>query len=220
MERAHGMSAHAIAVDLAKPDAHSVVMSALEAKGLSVDALINNAGYSLPKTYLGHSWDEQRDFIMTLVMSVAGLTHAVLPGMLARGSGRIVMVGSMAGLSPGGAGHTLYPAAKSFVYKMALSLDAEYRDKGIKVTCVHPGFTDSEFKIANNTAAQLDQAPRNFVMSAETVVEATLKANDDGRVVVIPGLHNGVAAAAMKYLPDGFVAPILRRAAEKYRVPE
>jgi len=215
-----GVAAYPIGVDLAQPDAHAVVMQALAERGLEISALVNNAGYSLPKTYLGHSWEEQRAFIMTLVVSVAALTHAALPAMLARREGRIIMVGSMAALSPGGAGHTLYPAAKSFVHKMALSLDAEYRERGVKVTCVHPGFTESEFKIANNTQALMDQAPRRFVMSAEAVVNATLRANDRGQVVVIPGLHNGVAAAMMKYLPDGIVTPILRRAAEKYRVPE
>jgi short-subunit dehydrogenase len=218
LRAAHGCEAIPIRADLAELDAHLPIIDALA--GRNVDALVNNAGYSLPKTYAATAWREQRDFVLTLVLSVAGLTHAVLPGMIARKQGRIIMVGSMAALSPGGAGHTLYPAAKSFVHKFALSLDAEVRAKGVRVTCVHPGFTETEFSVANNTKDLLGQAPRSFVTTADAVVRAALRANDNGRVIVIPGAHNALAAALMKYLPDGVVAPLLRGAAEKYRVAD
>src|SRR5262249_3177990 len=117
-------------------------------------------------TYDKTTWDQQRDFVMTLVMAVCALTHAALPAMIARGSGRIINVSSMTALSPGGAGHTLYPAAKAFVYKFSLSLDAELRDKGIKVTCLIPGFTESEFAHANRTDTIMANSPRTFMMRA------------------------------------------------------
>jgi len=185
-----------------------------------VEALVNNAGYSLPKTYTAYPWEQQRDFVMTLVMAVCGMTHAVLPGMLARGRGRIISVGSMAGLSPGGAGHTLYPAAKSFVDKFSRSLDAEVRDKGVKVTCVHPGFTESEFQVANGMDAVIKENPRGMMMSADEVVRQTLEANDTGRVICTPGFVNTLGAALLKYLPDGVTAALIRREAEKYRMPD
>lgn len=64
------------------------------------------------------------------------LTHAALPHMIAQAWGRIINVASVAGFSPGVAGHTLYPAAKSFVVKFSQSLDCEVRTKGIHVTAV------------------------------------------------------------------------------------
>jgi short-subunit dehydrogenase len=90
----------------------------------------------------------------------------------------------------------------------------------VRVTCVVPGFTESEFSVANGTRDVLDKTPRNFMMTSEAVVEATLKANAKGRTVVIPGLHNQIAAGLMKYLPDGLVTAIIRGAAEKYRVED
>jgi len=218
LSRATGVEAFAIQSDLSVVDAQAPIMTALAARKRVVDVLVNNAGYSISNTYAATTWDAQRDFVMTTVMAVCALTHAVLPGMIARGDGRIINVGSMAALSPGGAGHTLYPAAKSFVVKFTLSLDAETRAAGVKCTCVIPGFTESEFTIANGTKAAMDAAPRAFVMTADAVVAAALRANDRSQTLAIPGFHNKLAAGLMKYLPDGVVIPILRRAAEKYRV--
>lgn len=216
----HGIAAHVITADLSAVDAHLGVVAALDAAGLEVDTLINNAGYSLAHTYAKTSWKEQRDFVMTLVMAVCGLTHALLPGMIARKRGSIITVGSMAALSPGGAGHTLYPAAKSFVLKFSMSLDAELRAKGIRVTCTLPGFTATEFAAANGTADIMAKSPRGFMMTAERVVDEALKANARGKLVSIPGLQNQIAAGLMKLLPDGLSAAIIRRAAEKYRIAE
>ena len=215
-----GAEAIPIQADLSIVDAHAPVMDALAAHGREVEMLVNNAGYSIPQEFAVTPWSAQRDFVMTLVMAVCGLTHAVLPGMLARKSGRIINVSSMTALSPGGAGHTLYPAAKSFVHKFSLSLDAEVREHGVKVTCVIPGFTESEFASANGTASKMDQSPRSFMMTAERVVDDTLRANERGQVVVVPGLHNQVAAGLMKYLPDAITTPLIRNAAEKYRVKD
>ena len=98
------IEAFPIQADLSLAEAHLPVMAALKERGRSVDMLVNNAGFSIPKTFAATQWAEQRDFTMTLVMAVAGLTHAVLPDMLARGRGSIVNVSSMTALSPGGAG--------------------------------------------------------------------------------------------------------------------
>jgi short-subunit dehydrogenase len=220
LRKTYKVDAFAIQADLSIVDAHVPVMAALKQRGREVDMLVNNAGFSIPKSYAATSWEDQRDFTMTLVMAVAGLTHAVLPGMIARGRGSIINVSSMTALSPGGAGHTLYPAAKACVLKFSQSLDAELRKKGIRVTCVVPGFTESEFSAANGTKDVLNKTPRRFMMTAESVVEDTLTSNARGKTVVIPGLHNKIAAGLMKYLPDSLVTAIIRGAAEKYRVED
>lgn len=219
LRAAHGVSALPIAADLSRPEAHTPIMAALG--GRPVSLLINNAGYSLPKTFAAYPWAEQRDFIMTLVMAVAGLTHAVLPGMLQAGRGRIITIGSMAGFSPGAAGHTLYPAAKSFVLKFTQSLDAEVRAKGVFASCVAPGFVATEFQAANGMEAQMERGvPKGFVQSADRLAEVALKANARGDVIITPDMISTMASFLMRYLPDWIVVPAVRGGAEKFRMPD
>jgi hypothetical protein len=182
--------------------------------------LINNAGYSIPQSFAAVSWQAQQDFLMTLVVNACGLAHGVIPGMARRGEGRIVNVASLAGFAPGVAGHSLYPGAKSLMISFSQALDAEYRSAGIKVTAVCPGFTRTGFAAANGTAQVMDAAPRRVFQTPEQVVAATLKANDAGRVVIVPGWHNAVAAALMRCLPQGLVRAILMRGSARYHLTD
>ena len=213
----HGVKAFAIGADLSLPDAHPPILDAVAGEGAFVGCLINNAGFGIPQDYADTPWTRQHELLMTLVVSACALTHDVLPGMIARGRGEIINVASLAGLSPGGAGYTLYPAAKSFAVRFSQSLDAEVRSRGVRVTAVCPGFTLTEFSQAAGAQHLMDQAPRRFWQTAEQVVEATLKANAAGKVVLVPGLHNKVVAAAMKYLPDSWVRAGIARGGRKYR---
>jgi short-subunit dehydrogenase len=216
LAKAHGIEALALPADLSLIDAHLTVVKGLD--GRFVETLVNNAGFGIPQDYLDVSWERQRDFIMTLVMSVCSLTHALAPAMVARKRGAVINTASLAGFSSGAAGNTLYPAAKSFVIKFSQSLAAELGEHGIKVTAVSPGFTRTDFQKTAGIEAMMDQAPRLFWQSAEEVVETTIRANEHGRVVVVPGWHNKTAAAMMKYLPETLTGAMIRSGAAKYRV--
>jgi short-subunit dehydrogenase len=140
--------------------------------------------------------------------------------MAARGEGRIVNIASMAAFAPGVAGHSLYPGAKSLMLTFSQALDAEYRARGLKVTAVCPGFTVTGFAAANGTAQVMDAAPRRFFQTADQVVAAALKANELGKVVVIPGWYNVLAALLLRYLPAGLVRAVLMRASAKYHLED
>ncbi len=163
-------------------------------------------------------WERQRAFLMTLVVNACGLAYGVIPGMVERGRGAIVNVGSMAAFAPGVAGHSLYPGAKSLTVKWSQSLAAELKGTGVKVTVTCPGFTLTEFAEANGTKAVMDEAPRRFFQTPEQVAATTLKANDRGQVVVVPGLHNKIAATMLRYLPESLLIAILSPASAKYHL--
>jgi short-subunit dehydrogenase len=218
LSAAHGIEAQSIVCDLSAYDAHKAVFQALGDRAGSVDVLVNNAGYGVPQDFDAVSWEVQRDFLMTLVVVGCGLAHGVIPGMKARGRGAIINVASIAGFAPGVAGHTLYPAAKSFAIKFSEALDAELGPHGIKVTASCPGFTRTEFHQASGMQAQMDTAPRFFWQSAKAVVRGALAANERGQVIHVPGLHNQIAAVALQYLPHRLVRTLIRRAAETYRL--
>ncbi|THD80567.1 MAG: SDR family NAD(P)-dependent oxidoreductase [Phenylobacterium sp.] len=220
LSAAHGIEAFAIPADLATLEACQQVLDAVAARGRQVDVLVNNAGFGIAQSFTGVPWSRQRDFLMTLVVSGCGLAYGVIPPMVARGSGAIINVASLAGFAPGAAGHTLYPGAKSLAIKFSQALDAEYRDKGLKVTAVCPGFTLTEFAEVNGTQAIMDQAPRRFFQTAEQVVEIAIAANARGKVVVVPGWHNKLAAALLRYLPESLLSAVIRRGAAKYHLED
>jgi short-subunit dehydrogenase len=214
----HGVHALPIRCDLSTNGAETAVLDAIGAAGRQVDVLVNNAGFSIPQSFAAVPWSAQRDFLMTLVVSACGLAHGVLPGMVERGRGAIINVASLAGFAPGAAGHSLYPGAKSLMIKFSQALDAEYRKAGVKVTAVCPGFTQTEFAAANGTAEIMDASPRFFFQTPEQVVAATLRANAAGRVVVVPGWHNQLAAALLRYMPEPLVEAAIRAGSAKYHL--
>jgi short-subunit dehydrogenase len=218
LSAAHGIEAFAIPADLAAFEACEAVLAAVAARGRTVDVLVNNAGFSIAQSFVGVPWSRQRDFLMTLVVNACGLAHGTIPGMVARGRGAIVNVGSMAAFAPGVAGHSLYPGAKSLMVSWSQSLAAELKGTGVKVTVTCPGFTLTEFAEANGTKTIMDAAPRRFFQTAEQVVATTLAANDRGQVVVVPGLHNKIAAAVLRYMPQPLLIAILSRASAKYHL--
>ena len=213
-----GVEAIAIPADLAGWEAHVPVIEALEARGREVDVLVNNAGFGIPQSFTSVPWSRQRDFLMTMAVNACGLAYDVIPGMLRRGRGAIINVASMAAFSPGVAGNTLYPGVKSLALKFSQSLDGEYRARGIRVTAVVPGFVRTEFGQAAGVQHIMEREPRLFWSSPEQVVEATIRANERGRVVVIPGWHNRVAAMLLRGLPEPVVRRVVAAGSAKYRL--
>ena len=217
---AHGIEAFALPADLAVLDAQAPILAAIVARGRHVDVLVNNAGFGIAQSFTGVPWERQRDFLMTLVVNACGLAYGVIPGMVARGSGAIVNVASLAGFAPGAAGHTLYPGAKSLAIKFSQALDAEYRAKGLRVTAVCPGFTLTEFADVNGTQGVMDAAPRRLFQTADQVARTAIEANARGKVVVVPGWHNKLAVAVLKLTPEAISIPLIRRGSAKYHLED
>jgi len=207
-----------VPADLAGWEAHVAVMEAIEAAGRHVDVLVNNAGFGIPQSFTSVPWERQRDFLMTMAVNACGLAYDVIPGMAGRGWGRIINVASMAAFSPGVAGNSLYPGVKSLMVKFSQSLEAEYRAKGVKVTAVSPGFTRTEFAAQAGIQSIMDSEPRTFSQTAEQVVQATIRGNERGKVVVIPGWHNRIAASLLRGLPEPLVRRVIAAGSAKYHL--
>jgi short-subunit dehydrogenase len=220
LDARHPVDVLVIPADLSGWEAQRPVLEALEGAGRKVDILVNNAGFGVAQTFVGAPWARQREFLMTLVVNACALAHAVIPGMVEQGWGRIINVASLTAFAPGAAGHTLYPGAKSLMLKFSQSLDAELRNKGILVTAVCPGFTRTEFAKAEGTQHLMDRAPRRFWQSPEQVVEAAVAANERGKVVEIPGWHNKLAVGLMKALPDRLLSALIARGGARYRLED
>ena len=220
VRRDHGVEALVIPADLSVYEAHISVLDAVTDRGRVVDVLVNNAGFGIPQSFVAVPWERQRDFLMIMVVNACGLAWAVIPGMTARGGGAIINVSSLAAFSPGVAGNSLYPGAKGLALKLSQSLDAEYRSKGLKVTAVCPGFTETEFAETAGVQAIIDREPRLLSQTAEAVVETAIRANERGRVVVVPGWHNKLAAILMRTLPEPLVRAVIAAGSAKYHLDD
>ena len=217
LEPQHHVRVHVIVEDLADPGAPERLCAGIAARGLTIDALVNNAGYGVTGVYTISDWSTHADFLQVMVVAVAELTHRLLPGMIERGYGRIVNVASLAGLSPAPAGHTLYAASKAFVIKFSEALASEVKARGVHVTAVCPGFTLSEFHDVTGTRATVSRLPRWLWMDAPTVARQGVAAVNQGIPIYVNGRVNRTIAALVRLLPYRLIAAGARLTAGSYR---
>jgi uncharacterized protein len=218
LTRVHGRRVHVIVADLAVPGACARLTDEITAQGITVDALVNNAGYGVPGAYVKSPWARHDAFLQVLVVAVAELTYRLLPGMIERGYGRIVNVASLAGLMPAPAGHTLYAAAKAFLIKFSESLAHEVRAQGVHVTAVAPGFTYTEFHDVSGTRERVKGLPRWAWMDAATVARQGYDAVMAGRSLEINGRVNRTAAYLARVIPRSVLTYLAKATAKGYRV--
>lgn len=217
LQQRHGARVHVFPADLEDRLAPERLCGQLAAAGLTIDALVNNAGYGVPGVFARTDWRQQADFLQVLVVAVAELTHRLLPGMIERRYGRIINVASLAGLLPGAAGHTLYAASKAFVIRFSESLSNEVAQHGVHVTAVCPGFTFSEFHDVTGTREMVSRMPSFMWLDADTVARQGFEAVMAGRPVYVTGRVNRTIAALGRLLPQRLVYALNRRASGVYR---
>jgi len=198
----HGIAATPIALDLAAPDGVQRLVAEIGSRGLTIDGLVNNAGFGVAGYYARTSWKAQKDFLQVMVAAPCELTHALLPGMIERGFGRIVNVASVAGLIPGTPGHTLYAASKAFIIKFSESLLLENRGANVLTTALCPGFTHTEFHDVAGVRKRVSKFGKAWWNTAAEVAEAGYNGVMRGRSIVVVGRRSKQVVALMKLLPE------------------
>ena len=198
-------NARAVAIDLAKKDAAAKLLADLEANGEVVDLLINNAGFGLIGRFAELDAKRQRQMIDLNVGAFTDLCRAVAPGMIKRKSGAILNVASTAAFQPGPK-MAVYFATKAFVLSLSEALHEELKRHGIKVSCLCPGPTRTEFGEVAGFGGSV--AFDRLAMSAAKVVEIGLKGLDRNKAVVITGTINKIGALSTRFAPRSTVRKI------------
>ena len=199
-------NARAVELDLSQPGAAGALLADIIRHGETVDLLVNNAGFGLAGRFAELDPKRQREMIDLNCGALSELAQAVLPGMIERGHGGILNVASTAAFQPG-PGMAVYFATKAFVLSFSEALHDEMKAHGIKVSCLCPGPTRTEFR----SVSGFDPKGRLAKLAADaaSVVRAGLNGLDRNRAVVVPGLSNKLISQVNRIFPRA----LMRRAA-------
>jgi uncharacterized protein len=199
----YGANCTVIPADLARPGAAAELVGVLESRGLQIDVLVNNAGLGGIGRF--EQMERQRigDMLMVNVVSLTELTRLLLPAMVARRRGRVLLVASTASFQPGPR-MGVYFATKAYVLSLGEALAYELRGSGVTVTTLCPGATATNFF----TAAGTKEIALQPAMSASEVARIGYRALKAGRRVVIAGTFNRILAFGGRFAPRSLALPV------------
>jgi short-subunit dehydrogenase len=202
LARVNGVSVQVIVQDLSEPDGAANLCRELKARGVTVDHLINNAGFGSAGRFEGLDVEREASMVRVNCESVVVLCRALLRGMLDRKRGGILNVASTAGHQPTPFMST-YGASKAFVLSFTLALAEELRGSGVHALALCPGPVPTGFQAAASipAVAMLSIAK----LDAHTVVERALDAYAASAVIKTPGLVNSAQTLASKLLPRALI---------------
>jgi short-subunit dehydrogenase len=207
--RALGVSVDALETDLATLEGVDRLYAA--AKGRPVDALLANAGHGLGKGFLDQNFDEVRHVIDTNITGTIYLLQKVARDMKARGEGRILITGSIAGFMPG-TYQAVYNGTKAFIDSFSFALRAELKGTGVTVTCLMPGATETDFfERADMLDTKVGQQEKDDPADvAKTGFDAMLRGDGD----IVSGWKNKLQTTLATVTPSGMLAEQHRKLAE------
>lgn len=194
-----------ISCDLTERDAVNIIMEKIGGMGLSVDILINNAGFNEAGYFLETSLEKELDMIQVHIKALTALTKRILPGMIQRRYGRILNIGSTGSYMPCPC-DAVYAATKSYILSFSNGLSQELKGTGVTVTCLCPGATKTLFA----EKANIRNTPlfKLFVMQPEIVAGIGYKNLLKGKRAVTAGLYNKLLVLSAKLLPISVINPI------------
>jgi len=210
----HGVKCAVIVADLSLPAAAAEIFATLAERKVTIDALVNNAGFGYYGWFVEQDIEPLLRMIEVNISSLMRLTRLILPGMTERRRGWVMNVGSTASFQAVPSSN-VYAATKAFVLSYSISLSTELKGTGVTVTCLCPGVTKTGFaRVAG--AKHLDTDFRG-AMRAEEVARLGYEAMMKGKQVVVTGGMNRVLAFANRFVPRGLAARIAMRVMKRRR---
>lgn len=182
----HGVGVDIITADMSLSSAPADIHAETERRGIDIDYLINNAGSEGPDLVRVRDWPKQEAYLRLMMTSVAGMCHEFIPGMVDRSFGRVLNVASVAGLLTVANDYS-YGPTKAYLVALSKGLAASFRDKGIHVMALCPGFTHTDFHASERLTAMKDNMPGFAWYDADVVVREGLTALEKGRDVYTSG---------------------------------
>jgi short-subunit dehydrogenase len=204
-----GVNTESIEADLATPEGVSKLLTAIA--GRPVEALLANAGHGLGGAFLDQNFNDVSHVIDTNVTGTLALLHAIGQQMRARGHGRILITGSIAGFMPGSF-QAVYNGTKAFIDSFSWALRNELEDSGVTVTCLMPGATETDFfERAQMMDTKVGTEKKD---DPAGVARIGFKAMMDGEGDVVAGWKNKLSSAMATVTPSSVLAEQHRKKAQ------
>jgi short-subunit dehydrogenase len=182
----HGTKTEVVVLDLSEPNAPRKLYDEIKSRGLEIELLINNAGFSVVSDVATTDRERVMQMVQLNVGALTDLTYLYLPEMMERGHGGIINIASVAAFQPV-AYMSSYAASKSYVLHLTEGLWAEARDKGVTVTALCPGTTQTEFFDVAGVEGWLK---KHRYQTVDQVVRTGLKALEKKRQYMVSGWGN------------------------------
>ena len=203
-----GAAATVITVDLAQPGGAAALVQEIAAAGMEIDVLINNAGLGAAGRFDRIDAARNTEIMQVNIVALTELTQALLPAMLARRSGKIVLVASTASFLPC-PNLAVYGASKAYVRSFGEALAQELRGTGVTVTVLCPGTTATNFFAVAGAPPNGLQTRR--MMTADAVARIAYAGMARGKRVTIAGIMNRILAFGATHTPHFLTLPAAQR---------
>ena len=204
----HGVEVHILPKDLSKKSAPKEIFSHLNKENIQIDIVVNNAGFGNKGNVADLDTDLQLDMIQVNLVALFHLTRLFIPGIIERGYGGILNVGSLAGFQPG-PNLAVYFATKAFVLSFTEALAEEVSNPNIKISCLAPGPVKTEFGEKSDLEDSL--LFKVSLMDMEPVVKAGYQGFRKGQTIVIPGLKQQIVPFLNRFTPRLLVRKIAKK---------
>lgn len=198
LRQRHGVTVDVVTADLSEVGAADRLVDEVGTLGRTVDLLVNNAGYGMSGSFRDNDWDRELRMMHLNIISLVTLTKRLLPAMLERKRGDVLLVSSIAAFLPMPF-FGVYAATKAFVLRFGEALAHELRKTGIRVTVACPGGTDTEFlQVGGYTPTRWTKLG---LMPPDQVARISLKAMARGKRSRITGFMNRFFIGAVRLMP-------------------
>ena len=200
--------------DLSQPQTAQEIYDMLKQNDITVDYLINNAGFIVYGHFSDINWSETYKMIHLHMETLTHLIKLFLPDMLKRKNGKILNIGSTGSFVPGPI-NAVYCATKNYVLSLSEAIAEELNGTGVTITVLCPGGTKTEFA----EKANIKNSSANFfeVMEANRVAKIGYKALMKGKRVVIPGMFNKIQIFSVRFTPRIVVTKLVKFMMSKYK---
>jgi len=204
----HGIEVHVLPKDLSKKTAPKEIFNHLNKEKIEIDVVVNNAGFGNKGHIADLDTDLQLDMIQVNLVALTHLTRLFITGIIERGYGGILNVGSLAGFQPG-PNLAVYYATKAYVLSFTEALAEEISNPNIKISCLAPGPVKTEFGEKSDLEDSL--LFKMSLMEMAPVVKAGYEGFRKGQTIIIPGLKQQIVPFLNRFTPRLLVRKIAKK---------